>query len=122
MITNSSLTIYHNDGLDLATHQEKWTRHNYGDKDNLTVWFFGGEGASINKGYDNANDFDCRIPYDKNPNLNISNFAKGDIVVQGTLNFDIETQEDLSNYLIFNIVSIIDNKTGSNKHIHIGGK
>ena len=34
MVVNSSVTIYHKDGLDIATHLEKWTRHNY-DK----VWF-----------------------------------------------------------------------------------
>ena len=57
MITNSKLTIYHKT-LDEATRLEKWERHNY-DK----VWFFGGKGAGINKGYDNANNVDIRIPY-----------------------------------------------------------
>lgn len=117
MITNSSLTIYHKNGLDVATHFEKWDRYNYND-----VWFFGGKGAGINKGYDNANDFDCRIPYGKNPGLDIATFSIGDIVVQGTLDFDITTQEDLSNYLIYNITSINNNNFGINKHIHIGGK
>ena len=117
MITNSSLTIYHKDGLDVATHLEKWTRHNY-----EKVWFFGGKGASINKGYDNANDVEVRIPYDQNGNLNIEDFAVGDIIVQGTLTTDIETQEDLSDYLIYNITSIKNNNFGYNQHIHIGGK
>lgn len=116
MITNSSLTVYHRDGLDVATHLEKWTRHNY---DN--VWFFGGKGASINKGYDNANDVEIRLPYSKNK-LDINNFAIGDIIVQGTLNIDIETQQDLSNYQIYNITSINNNNFGNNQHIHIGGK
>jgi len=96
---------------------EVWNRYNYAN-----VWFFGGEGAGINKGYDNANDFDCRIWYDKNPGLNIANFSKGDIVVQGTLEFDITTQEDLNNYLIYNITSINNNNFGNNQHIHLGGK
>ena len=116
MITNSSLTIYHNDGLDVATHLEKWTRYNY---DN--VWFFGGKGASIDKGYDNANDVQVRIPYNQNE-LDIENFAIGDIIVQGTLDTDIETQEDLNDYLIYNITSIKNNNFGHNKHIHLGGK
>lgn len=122
MITNSSITVYHKSGLDVATHLEKWTRYNYGTSDNLTVWFFGGEGSGINKGYDNANDFDCRMWYDKNPNLNAANFSMGDIVVQGTLDIDIQTQEDLKDYLIYNITSINDNNFGHNKHIHLGGK
>lgn len=117
MITNSSLTIYHRNGLDLTTHLEKWDRYNY---DN--VWFFGGKGASINKGYDNANDVQIRIPYDKNIGLNINNFAIGDIIVQGTLDLDIQTQQDLDNYLIYNITSINNNNFGINQHIHLGGK
>lgn len=117
MITNSSLTVYHNDGLDIATHFEKWTRYNY---DN--VWFFGGKGAGINKGYEDANDVQIRIPYSKNDGLNIGNFSIGDIVVQGTLETDITTQQDLSNYEIYNITSINNNNFGNNQHIHLGGK
>ena len=117
MITNSSLTIYHMSGLDPATHNEVWTRYNY-DK----VWFFGGKGASINKGYDNANDVEVRIPYDQNNGLNIEDFAIGDIIVQGTLDIDIGTQEDLINYLTYNITSINNNNFGNNQHIHLGGK
>ena len=116
MITNNSLTIYHNDGLDLTTRLEKWRRYNY-DK----VWFFGGKGAGINKGYDNANDVEIRIPYDVN-NVNIESFSIGDIVVEGTLDFDIETQKDLKNYNYYNITSINNNNFGNNPHIHIGGK
>lgn len=115
MICNSSLTIYHK-GLDKTTRLEKWTRYNY---DN--VWFFGGKGAGINKGYDNANDVEIRIPYNKNIDLNIDNFAIGDIIVQGTLNTDITTQQDL-NGLIYNITSINNNNFGNNQHIHLGGK
>jgi hypothetical protein len=117
MITNSSLTIYHKSGLDLTTHLEKWDRYNY-DK----VWFFGGKGAGINKGYDNANDVQIRIPYDKNSGLNINNFAIGDIIVQGTLDQDINTQQDLDNYMVYNITSINNNNFGINQHIHLGGK
>ena len=117
MICNNSLTIYHMSGLDVSTHNEIWTRYNY---DN--VWFFGGKGAGINKGYDNANDVQIRIPYDLNNELSIDNFAVGDIIVEGTLNTDIETQDDLSEYLIYNITSINNNNFGNNQHIHLGGK
>ena len=117
MITNSSVTIYHMSGQDLATHDEKWVRYNYSK-----VWFFGGKGASLDKGYDNANDVQMRIPYNQNNNLNIENFAIGDIIVQGTLDIDITSQEDLSSYLIYNITSIKNNNFGINQHIHIGGK
>lgn len=117
MLTNSKLTIYRNSGLDITTHLEKWTRYNY-DK----VWFFGGRGASINKGYDNANDVEIRIPYDENTSLNVNNFNVGDIIVKGALDFNIQTQQDLKNYEIYNITSIKNNDFGINQHIHIGGK
>lgn len=116
MICNSSVTIYHLSGLDVTTHFEIWTRYNY---DN--AWVFGGKSASINKGYDNANDVEIRLPYSKN-DLDVNNFAIGDIIVEGTLTTDIETQSDLENYLVYNITSIKDNKFGNNPHIHIGGK
>lgn len=117
MITNSSLTVYHYDGLDVVTHLEKWKRYNY-----THVWFFGGKGAGINKGYENANDVQIRIPFDLNANLDIGNFSIGDIVVKGTLETNIETQDDLSNYEIYNITSINNNDFGNNRHIHLGGK
>ena len=115
MIINASLTHYHKT-LDEATRIEKWIRYNY---DN--VWWFGGKGSSINKGYENANDVNVRIPYDKN-DIDISNLAIGDIIVKGTLETDITTQQDLKNYEIYNITSINDNNFGINKHIHLGGK
>ena len=116
MITNSTLTVYHK-GFDTTTKLEKWTRFNYSN-----VWFFGGKGAGINKGYDDANDVQIRIPYDMNSNVDVGNFSIGDIVIEGTLNIDIETQKDLNNYLVYNITSINNNNFGNNPHIHLGGK
>ena len=115
MIINASLTHYHKT-LDEATRLEKWIRYNYEN-----VWWFGGKGSSINKGYENANDVNVRIPYDKN-NIDISNLAIGDIIVKGTLDTDITTQQDLKNYEVYNITSINDNNFGIDKHIHLGGK
>lgn len=116
MICNSKLTIYHK-VFDEDTRLEKWIRYNY---DN--VWFFGGKGAGINKGYDNANDVNVRIPYNMNKGLNIDNFAIGDIIIQDIYTTDIQTQEDLGNKLIYNITSINNNNFGNNQHIHLGGR
>ena len=116
MLINSKLTIYHK-GLDEETQFETWTRFNYD-----YVWFFGGKGAGLNKGYQDANDVEVRIPYDQNEGLDINDFAIGDIIVEGTLDLDIETYDDLKDYLTYNITSINNNKFGNNKHIHIGGK
>ena len=115
MIINASLTHYHKT-LDETTRLEKWIRYNYEN-----VWFFGGKGSGINKGYENANDVNARIPYDKN-DIDIGNLAIGDIIVKGTLNTDITTQQDLKNYEVYNITSINDNNFGVNPHIHLGGK
>lgn len=115
MICNSKLTIYHQNGLDETTHLEKWERFNY---DN--VWFFCEEKASLNKGYDDANKVEIRIPYNVN-NLDVNKFKKGDIIVQGELTLDIATQQDLKNYQIYNITSIKNNNFGNNRHIHLGG-
>ena len=115
MIINASLTHYHKT-LDKTTRLEKWIRYNYEN-----VWWFGGKGSSINKGYENANDVNVRIPYDKN-DIDINNLAIGDIIVKGTIETDITTQQDLKNYEVYNITSINDNNFGINRHIHLGGK
>lgn len=117
MITNKKVTIYHKAGLDVATHFEIWTRHNY---DN--VWCFGGKGSGINKGYDNANDLDVRISYGQNADLSIANFSIGDIVVTESLDFNISTQQDLRDYDTYNIVSLNNNDFGATPHIHIGAR
>lgn len=113
MLVNSSLTVYHKVE---DNHNYKWVRHNY-DK----IWWFGGKGASLNKGYENANDVQIRIPYNLNPSLNYNNFGIGDILVQGTLESDITSEEDIQDEY-YNITSLNNNVFGNNKHIHIGGK
>lgn len=116
MITNSKLTVYHK-SLNKQTRLEEWTKFIYEE-----VWFFGGKGAGINKGYQDANDVQIRIPYNKNEDLDINNFAIGDILVQGALDFDISTQQDLINYNVYNIRSINNNNFGISQHIALGGK
>jgi len=113
MICNNSVTIYHK-GFDETNRCEKWTRYNY-----TNAWIFGGKGANRNRGYDNANDIEIRLPYSKN-DLDINNFAIGDIIVEGTISTDINSKEDLDT-LTYEITSINNNNFGINKHIHIGG-
>lgn len=112
MLTNSDLTVYHKvaDG-----HSYKWIKHYY-----EKIWLFGGKGAGLNKGYDNANDVQIRIPYDLNPDLDYNNFGIGDILVQGEHN-NITSEEDIQDEY-YNITSLNNNVFGNNKHIHIGGK
>ena len=116
MIINNSLTLYHK-GVNKTTKLETWTRYNY-----EKVWFFGGKGAGLRKGYQDANDVEIRIPYELNDNLDFRNFAIGDIIVQGLLDTDIAKETELNNHQIYKITSINDNKFGINQHIHVGGK
>lgn len=116
MLVNTGITIYHKQ-YDELLRLDKWKRYNY---DN--AWIFGGKGASINKGYENANNVEVRIWYDLNSELSANNFAIGDIIVKGHLDTDITTQQDLLGNEIYNITSIINNTFGNSKHIHIGGR
>lgn len=113
MITNDELTLYHK-GVD--GRFETWTRFNYSK-----IWWFGGKGASTNKGYENANDVQVRIPYKQN-DVDISNIAIGDILVKGRVEIDISKQQDLKGYELYNITSINNNTFGSEPHIHLSGK
>ena len=63
-----------------------------------------------------------RIPYKQNKNLSIDNVEIGDILVQGNLTVDIDSQQDLSNYTTYNITSINDNQFGNTPHVHLGGQ
>lgn len=113
MLVNSSLTVYHKVS---DNHDYKWVRYNY---DN--IWWFGGKGSSLNKGYDNANDVQIRIPYDLNPKLDYNNFGIGDILVKDTIENNITSENDIESEY-YNITSLNDNTFGNNKHIHISGK
>lgn len=113
MLVNSSLTVYHKVS---DNHDYKWVRYNY---DN--IWWFGGKGSSLNKGYDNANDVQIRIPYDLNPKLDYNNFGIGDILVKGTIKTDITSESDIESEY-YNITSLNNNTFGNNQHIHISGK
>ena len=115
MISNCSLTLYHKT-FDDKERLEKWIRYNFSN-----IWWFGGKGASINKGYDNANDVEIRISR-LNHEINEKDFAIGDILVKGEVKIDINTQQDLNEYEVYNITSIKDNNFGLNPHLHIGGK
>ena len=87
------------------------------------VMWQGGKGASINKGYEKANDISIWIPYDQNENLDTIPFAIGDIIVKGIINDEINKQSDLK-VDSYNITTFINNNYGSYdmQHIFIGAK
>lgn len=102
MVTNKDITIYHKT-INEITRLEEYTRFYYAN-----CWVFGGKGASINKGYEKANDIEIRIPYSTNDNVNINDFKIGDIIFIGKGVNSITTQSDLIGE-VYNITSIINN-------------
>ena len=113
MLVNSSLTVYHKV---VRNHEDTWEKHFY-----KNIWWFGGKGSSLNKGYAEANDVQIRIPYDLNPKLDYNNFGIGDILVKGTIKTDITSESDIESEY-YNITSLNNNTFGNNQHIHISGK
>ena len=135
MITNKAITYYHKT---LNPQKiEVWERYVFED-----VWVFGGKGAGINKGYENANDVSVRIPIVKGMTVkeinditvvefnkllvkNIQgtniNFKVGDIIAIG-IQPQIQKQSDLKDIAFYNVTSINVNDFGNNQHIHLGGK
>ena len=116
MITRGAVTIYHLIGQDAVTRLEKYVRYNYPN-----VWYHDSQVAQLNQGINDANKIRIRIPYKQNDNLDINNFAKGDIIVKGALDLDIDTQQDLDGYETYTITSYNDDNYGSEPHIYIGG-
>lgn len=112
MITNNKITYYHK-SLD-ENKLETWTKHIF-----EKVWAFGGKGSYRNKGYENANDVDVRIPIEYVNNTSI--FQLGDIIAIGE-HANITKQSDLNGAEFYNVTSINVNNFGNNPHIHLGGK
>lgn len=112
MITNKSMTYFHKV---LGTNRlYRWDKYSFNK-----VWLFGGKGSSLNKGYENANDVDVRIPIDYVDDITI--FKVGDIIAVGEQE-DITKQSDLDGKEYYNVTSINYNDFGKNPHVHLGGK
>lgn len=112
MITNNNITYYHKT-LN-SNRLEQWQKTVFND-----VWVFAGKGSSINKGYENANDMNVRIPMHKVSDTSM--FHIGDIVAVGVQS-DITKQKDLEGIEYYNVTSINVNNFGNSPHIHLGGK
>ena len=112
MITNNSIT-YYKKYLD-ENKLTKWQRFYFSG-----VWLFGGKGSSINRGYENANDVDVRIPIEYVENTSI--FKIGDIIAVGKQP-TIERQSELDGKEFYNVTSVKVNSFGNDPHIHLGGK
>lgn len=105
------ITIFHYEN-------EKWTKKHY------KGIFQGGLGASLNKGFEKANDVKIWLFYNDNKNLNIKDVHIKDIIVKEFVNEDIKILSDLNKYEGFNITTLINRDYGSQnlQHIFIGAK
>lgn len=118
MTTNTNMTLYHKT-FDNVEKLDIWTRYLID-----AVMWQGGKGASINKGYENANDVRVFIPEIENDLTNIK-FSIGDIIVKGDTSKDINEQKELYSFdNVYNITTIIPQDYGSEfmNHIELGGK
>lgn len=117
MTTNTGMTLYHK-RFNPNTRLDEWDRYSI-----ERVMWQGGKGASINKGYEKANDINIFIPYNENKELSKVPFSIGDIVVKDSIKDEITKQSDLKveNY---NITTLINNDYGSldMQHIRLGAK
>ena len=114
MLTNAKITYYHKSNDD-EKKLTTWTRYLIEN-----VWVFGGKGANVNRGYENSNNVEVRIPLVKIENKNIE-FSIGDIIAIGEQP-DIDKQSDLNGKEFYNVTSVNINNFGNSKHVHLGGK
>lgn len=117
MESNTNMTLYHK-RFNPKKRLDEWDKYSIEN-----VMWQGGKGASINKGYVQANDISIYIPYEQNKELEKVPFSIGDIVVKGISEGEITKQSDLK-VDNFNITTLIDNNFGSDcmKHIYLGAK
>lgn len=133
MKTNKTITIYHK-SFNSDTKLDDWKRQLA-----LKAMIQGGRGASINKGYDKANDISVWIPFVENSIISVEylkdkilittklneiiKLSKEDIIVCSDTNEEIKIQKDLK-IENFNITTLIVNDYCSNemKHIFLGAK
>lgn len=121
MPTNTDITIFRKE-LNTKTNLYEYKRIYY----EFVNWQ-GGLDASLNKGYEQANDVNIYIPKIANniENVNIYEFKIGDIICKGNIKEVITKESDLKKYTqVYNIKTIVPRDLGSDaiQHIEIGAK
>lgn len=112
MITNASLTLYHKTMKE--NHKEHFEKYEISK-----VWIYETKSSTRQQGYARNNKAVIRIPYHNNRNINIENFKIGDIVCNGIIEKNIESENELNGLEKYTIVSITNNYIGNNPHIHL---
>lgn len=114
LITNNSLTIFHIE-RDMETRDYNYTKYEY-----PKVWIYKQDSASIKEGVNDANSITVRIPYEFN-DIDINKISLGDIMIEGILENDSVSINDLSGYKTYTINSVTNNNYGTRQHVHIRG-
>ena len=111
MITNKTITYYKkslgNDRLPV------WTRYVFEN-----VWVHSTHGSNVNKGFENSNSINVRIPMEEINDRSI--FDIEDIIAIGEYG-DITQQNDLQGKEFYNVRNVTINDFGNNPHVHLGG-
>ena len=110
MLTNTDATLYKRQ-YDKETRLYSWEREYL-----PTVWWYEQIKAVVNTdGIQNTNVTTVRIP-----DLNVE-VKKGDYIVKGNCELEIETIKDLEGYHKFEVIMANYNRFGWNQHIKVGG-
>lgn len=112
MKSNVEILTYYHKTLD-ANKIEKWIKTEFHN-----IWLFASHGSNQNKGYNQSNMVEIRIPMKEVKDTSL--FKIGDIVCVGK-QVDISTQSDLKGKEFYNVTNIRINNFGSTPHIHLGG-
>lgn len=110
MLTNTDATLYKRQ-YDKETRLYSWEREYL-----PAVWWYEQIKAVANTdGIQNTNVTTVRIP-----DLNVE-VKKGDYIVKGNCELEIETIKDLEGYHKFEVIMANYNRFGWNQHIKVGG-
>lgn len=110
MLTNTDATLYKRQ-YDKETRLYSWEREYL-----PAVWWYEQIKAVVNTdGIQNTNVTTVRIP-----DLNVE-VKKGDYIVKGNCELEIETIKDLEGYHKFEVIMANYNRFGWNQHIKVGG-
>lgn len=110
MLTNTDATLYKRK-YDKETRLYSWEREYL-----PAIWWYEQIKAIVNTdGIQNTNVTTVRIP-----DLNVE-VKKGDYIVKGNCELEIETIKDLEGYHKFEVIMANYNRFGWNQHIKVGG-
>lgn len=110
MLINSSCTIYSRKP-NPSTDYDEWEKCYIPE----CWWFCDTKSSITTNGLQTADVLTVRIP-----DLSVA-VKKGDVIIQGNCNIDVQTLKDLNGYEYFKVTSVNYNHFGNNPHIKVVG-